>query len=73
MTKNDVIMIFASKLVDHERIDLGGGVTVDIDVFATLFTDAPANPTYAQLIAIDAGVMGYKPFFDQCKTEGILL
>lgn len=72
MTKTDVENVFKNK-ISVGRIDLGGGVTVDVDVFALLFANAPANPLYNDLMQIDNGKMGYKPFFDQCKAEGILI
>ena len=71
MTETDVITVFATK-IKNGSIDLGGGVTVEIEVFATLFADAPSNPTYDNLMRIDDERMGYKPFFDRCKAEGIL-
>lgn len=64
--------IFAINIVG-EFIILPGGSRVDAEFFADLFSAAPSNPTYDDLVAIDGGDKGYIPFFDQCKAEGILI
>jgi len=49
-----------------------GTCYVRVDRFAALFGSVPETPTYDDFVAIDGGRLGYIPFFDQCKAEGIL-
>lgn len=44
---------------------------VDIPTFVQLFSSV-TNPTYDALVAADGGKMGYKPFLDQWKEEGLI-
>lgn len=55
-----------------EFIELPNGAFVSVETFADLFSSASSNPTYDELIGIDGGNLGYIPFFDQCKTDGML-
>lgn len=71
MTEIDVRGIFASKIKGDE-IKLLGGSTVEVETFAGIFADAPSSPTYNDLMIIDTDTRGYKPFFDECKNEGVL-
>jgi len=77
MTGNDVRRIFASK-IQGDYIYLPNKSFLKVEEFTELFEQAPNNPTYAELITIDGWTeenagKGYKTFFDQCKTEGILI
>ena len=69
MTEDDVRTVFGLK---SDTIKINGNVIVDVSVFASLFKDAPTNPTYDDLIEIDGGRLGYIPFLDELKDEGIL-
>lgn len=71
MTEQAVRDIFKGK-IKGDYIELYPFCTVEIDTFALIFSDAPDSPTYDELVAIDGGDLGYIPFFDQCKAEGIL-
>ena len=74
MTKDDVKLIFASKIQgdkDNGVISLPGGATVPIDFFANRFSSVEI-PTYDNFVAFDGGIIGYIPFFNECKQEGIL-
>jgi hypothetical protein len=68
MTKNDVISIF-----NDDIIILPNGSSVSAEDFAEVFTDAPGNPSYNDLLTIDGGTKGYKEFLDKCKAKGILI
>lgn len=74
MTKETVMTVLAAKISQgvDDVIRLPDGSEVDVDFFASLFSSASDDPTYAELIDIDGGTRGYKPFFDACKAEGIL-
>ena len=76
MSKSDVLILFSSHIVNTPEfgdvLNIGDGQIISVDSFADLFSAAPSTPTYAELIAIDGGVMGYIPFFDRCKAGGIL-
>lgn len=67
MTEQDAINLFGTDV-----INLPSKSQISVADFALLFKDAPSTPTYDDLIRIDAGRLGYKLFFDQCKAEGIL-
>lgn len=75
MTRETVDNVLASKITDG-RITIGTGITVEIDSFVTLFSECDWD--YESLIAADADPSGetigkgYKPFFDQCKADGLL-
>lgn len=71
MTMQDVINLFDLRDAD-DLIVLPNKATVRAEVFAGLFKGAPTNLTYDELVAIDKGVMGYIPFFDDLKEKGIL-
>lgn len=68
MTADNVRVVFGVT----DTIRLNETSVVDVDVFATLFSAASESPTYDELVAIDGGVMGYIPFFDRCKADGLL-
>jgi len=76
MTKDEVKIIFAPKIKGN-NLQLLDGCIVDIEKFAIRFANTPAN--YSDLLYANGYVdadnqgMGYKPFFDQCKEEGILI
>ena len=71
MTSDDVKRVF--KIFDDDIIILPCTATVSINNFAIRFALAPSNPTYEDLMQIDAGEKGYKDFFDKCKADGILV
>ena len=54
-----------------EFLQLPQGARVRVEIFAELFNEASENPTYEELVNLDAG-KGYIPFFDDCKEKGIL-
>ena len=60
------------KMINGDEIILGAGRVVSVSKFTELFSGASDAPTYDELVAIDGGIMGYIPFFDRCKDEGIL-
>lgn len=62
--------IFKKFILNDIYIDLQNGSIVRIETFVNMFN---ANPTYANLIAIDGGIKGYEDFFGLCKAEGILV
>jgi hypothetical protein len=68
MTADNVCTVFGVT----DTIKLNETSVVEVDVFAALFSAASESPTYDELVAIDGGIMGYKPFFDQCKENGLL-
>ena len=73
MIETDIRKIFATKIsLSNDVINLPGGATVPVKVFANLFKNASSNPTYEELVDLDGGKKGYLSFFDECKTEGIL-
>lgn len=72
MTHEDIKRVFAPH-VSGEDLLIGNGQAVSIDFFGMLFGEASPTPTYVELMAIDGGTRGYSGFFDQCKTEGILI
>lgn len=72
MTVQDVQTVFKPH-VNDETLNIGDGQTVSIDFFVVLFGSASSLPTYAELTAIDGGTRGYDSFFDQCKSEGLIL
>jgi hypothetical protein len=77
MTRDNVVEKFNKYIVNGTYLDLNNGI-VSIDVFTEKFNIASSNPTYSEMLAIDGYVddtnqgMGYKPFLDKCKSEGIL-
>jgi hypothetical protein len=46
-------------------------LAVEISTFVELFASV-TEPTYDNLVAADGGTMGYKPYFDQWKAEGLV-
>lgn len=71
MTSENVQTVFATKIIG-DIINLPNGSFVDVESFVILFADAPSDPTYNDLVEIDGGNLGYIPFFDQCKDDGLL-
>ena len=71
MTIDDVRRIFA-RYVGGDDLILSATNFVPIDSFVILFDSASSNSTYQELVDIDGGDKGYIPFFNKCKTDGIL-
>lgn len=69
MIERDVREVFQS-VIKGENIILGHGVMVTIDKFCDLFDGVAIK--YQALMEADQGKMGYAPFFQQCKEQGIL-
>lgn len=67
MIENDVRNTF--NVVD--TIDLGNGNKISVEDFCELFKNAK-SVTYSELVNVENGKMGYIPFFDECKEQGIL-
>lgn len=73
MTSVDVYTVFKPHIMD-DQIDIGDAQFVSVDFFTMLFASASSpTPTYQELITIDGGTKGYKNFFDQCKSEGLIV
>ena len=76
VTVDDVKRIFEAK-IDKGMLKLPDGSFIDVTGFATIFASAPSDPTYDDLMIIDGYVddenpgKGYKPFFDQCRNDGL--
>jgi hypothetical protein len=72
MTINDVRITF-NFAIKGDALVLPDESVVDVEFFANLFKDAPANPTFADLMAVDAGVLGYAEHFNIWKDKGFLM
>ena len=75
--ENSIKTIFASKIIDG-RLYLDDKQYITVADFANEFSNV-SEITYDNLITANGYIdeeqtgKGYKPFLDQCKTEGILL
>jgi len=71
LTSEDVERILGPHVQDGILV-LTPTTRVPVQRFAELFADAGPNPDYDSLVAIDGGVMGYMPYLEQWRGEGLI-